>query len=67
LEAIAKLHTIIDNRLVSIERSLARFDNETKAAFLNFYTKIDASVAPKDEKPSVNNGVESTMPGVANA
>jgi len=67
LEAIAKLHTIIDNRIVSIERSLARFDNETKAAFLNFYTKIDASVAPKDEKATANNGVESTMPGVANA
>ena len=66
LEAIAKLHTIIDNRLVSIERSLARFDNETKAAFLNFYTKIDASVAPKDEKQN-SKGVESTMPGVANA
>jgi len=65
LEAIAKLHTIVDNRMTAIERSLARFDNETKAAFLNFYTKIDPSVAPKDEsKPKVE-GVESTMPGVA--
>jgi len=65
LEAIAKLHTIVDNRMTAIERSLARFDNETKAAFLNFYTKIDPSVAPKDESKPKAEGVESTMPGVA--
>ena len=66
LEAVAKLFTIVGDRMTAIERSLARFDNETKAAFLNFYTKIDASVAPKDEKQN-SKGVESTMPGVANA
>jgi hypothetical protein len=32
---------------------------------LNFYTKIDASVAPKDEKAEApKSGVESTMPEV---
>jgi len=66
LEAVAKLFTIVGDRMTAIERSLARFDNETKAAFLNFYTKIDASVAPKDEKKEAKaTGVESTMPEVA--
>ena len=65
LEAVAKLFTIVGNRMTAIERSLARFDNETKAAFLNFYTKIDPSVAPKDEKKEAKaTGVESTMPEV---
>ena len=67
LEAVAKLYTIVGNRMTAIERSLARFDTETKTAFLNFYTKIDASVAPKDEKAKDTKatGVESTMPEVA--
>ena len=65
LEAIAKLHTIIDNRLVSIERSLARFDNETKAAFLNFYTKVDPTVTAKPDADA--KGPEINMPEVGNA
>jgi hypothetical protein len=54
--------------MVAIERSLSRFDSETKAAFLNFYTKIDPSVAPKDEQPEPKpTGVQTNMPEVTNA
>jgi MoxR-like ATPase len=68
LEAVAKLFTIVNNRMVAIERSLSRFDSETKAAFLNFYTKIDPSVAPKDEQPETKpTGVQTNMPEVTNA
>jgi MoxR-like ATPase len=67
LEAVAKLFTIVDNRMTAIERSLSRFDSETKAAFLNFYTKIDPSVAPKEKDAKPVDGVETNMPGVGNA
>ena len=68
LEAVAKLFTIVGDRMVAIERSLSRFDTETKSAFLNFYTKIDPSVAPKDEQPEVKpTGVQTNMPEVTNA
>ena len=67
LEAVAKLFTIVDNRMTAIERSLSRFDTETKTAFLNFYTKIDPSVAPKDKDTKPAAGVETNMPGVTNA
>lgn len=69
LEAVAKLFTIVGDRMVAIERSLSRFDTETKAAFLNFYTKIDPSVAPKDEQPEAKTtgGVQTNMPEVTNA
>ena len=68
LEAVAKLFTIVGDRMTAIERSLSRFDTETKAAFLNFYTKIDPSVAPKDEQPEVKaTGVQTNMPEVTNA
>jgi len=70
LEAVAKLHTIVNNRMVAIERSLSRFDTETKAAFLNFYTKIDTSVNKSDEpetKTGEKSELESNMPEVSNA
>ena len=68
LEAVAKLFTIVGDRMVAIERSLSRFDTETKSAVRNFYTKIDPSVAPKDEQPEVKpTGVQTNMPEVTNA
>lgn len=70
LEAIAKLYTIVDNRMTAIERSLSRFDTETKTAFLNFYTKIDTSVNQPEQSETKTDGkpgVESNMPEVNNA
>ena len=48
---ISKAFSIFDNRLKAIEMCLNRFDTDTKNAFLDLYTKVDADatpVAPKD-------------------
>lgn len=41
---IAKAFDIFKDRMKAIELCVARFDNETKAAFLDLYTKVDAKV-----------------------
>lgn len=49
---ISKAFSIFNNRLKSIEMCLNRFDTDTKTAFLDLYTKVDADatapVASKD-------------------
>jgi hypothetical protein len=51
LTHITKTFSVFKDRLKSIELCLNRFDNETKTSFLDYYTKIDASVLP--EQPEV--------------
>ena len=56
---IAKTYSIFQNKLESIKYCLARFDEETKAVFLDSYTKIDAKaeetpVTPLSPTPSVD-------------
>lgn len=41
---IAKAYKIFDNRMKAIELCVARFDTETKEAFLDLYSKVDAKV-----------------------
>lgn len=41
---IAKAFHIFGDRMKAIELCVARFDSETKAAFLDLYTKVDAKV-----------------------
>jgi cobaltochelatase CobS len=50
---IAKAFTIFKDRMKAIELCVARFDIETKEAFIDLYTKVDAQVNPpkKVEKP----------------
>lgn len=43
---IAKAFSIFNNRLKAIELCLNRFDTETKTAFLDLYTKVDADAVP---------------------
>ena len=57
---IAKAFSIFNNRLKAIELCLNRFDTETKTAFLDLYTKVDAEATPEvvtvsteGENPSV--------------
>jgi MoxR-like ATPase len=64
LEAVAKLYAILPNLMTCIERSLSRFDGETKAAFLNFYTKIDTSVLPKNAPVENQQDPVSTVPNI---
>lgn len=47
---IAKTYSIFENKLESIKYCLARFDDETKAIFLDSYTKIDANAEEKKEE-----------------
>jgi MoxR-like ATPase len=47
---IAKAYTIFKDRMKAIELCVARFDEETKTAFLDLYTKVDEKArAPKVE------------------
>ena len=39
---IAQAYKMFDNKLKAIEMCVARFDSETKATFLDLYTKVDA-------------------------
>lgn len=53
---IAKAFKIFGDRKTAIEYCINRFDAETKVAFLDLYTKIDATdvpVAKPEESPSV--------------
>ncbi len=49
---IAKTYSIFENKLESIKLCLARFDDESKIAFLDSYSALDASVN-KTEVPEV--------------
>jgi hypothetical protein len=51
---ISKAFSIFNNRLKSIEMCLNRFDTDTKNAFLDLYTKVDAdATAPVEPKNDV--------------
>ena len=43
---IAKAFSMFNDKLKSIEVCLARFDEDTKASFLDLYTKVDEGVNP---------------------
>jgi len=44
---IIKAFSIFGDKMKSIERCVARFDEDTKESFLQFYTKVDAEAQPK--------------------
>ena len=46
LDHIAKAYAIFDDKMKSIELCVSRFDEDTKSAFLDLYSKIDAGVDP---------------------
>jgi hypothetical protein len=45
---IVKAYGIFGNRMKSIELCVNRFDDETKSAFLDLYTKVDADTTGTD-------------------
>ena len=51
---ITKAFSIFKNRVKAIELCLNRFDSDTKNAFLDFYTKIDAEATKETAAPSSN-------------
>ncbi len=48
---ITKAFSIFNNRLKAIEMCLNRFDADTKTAFLDLYTKVDAEATPAPVAP----------------
>ena len=49
---IAEAYTIFNDKMDAIQYCINRFDGETKSAFLDLYTKIDAGIDPT-EQPEV--------------
>jgi len=43
---ISEAYAIFGNRMESIDLCISRFDDETKASFMDLYTKVDADVDP---------------------
>ena len=50
LDHIVKAFAIFGDKMKSIELCVARFDEDTKASFLDLYTKIDAGIEVGGEK-----------------
>jgi hypothetical protein len=51
---IVKAFSIFRNRMKAVEMCLNRFDTETKTAFLDFYTKVDADAISSDTADQEN-------------
>jgi MoxR-like ATPase len=51
---ISKAFSIFNNRLKAIEMCLNRFDADTKTAFLDLYTKVDAEATPAKPEVTAN-------------
>lgn len=49
---IATAHSIFNDRLAAIKMCISRFDEDTKTAFLDLYTKVDAESTKKATVPS---------------
>ena len=46
---IVQTFSIFDDRMKAVELCVNRFDNDTKEAFLDLYSKVDVSVTPTEE------------------
>ena len=52
LEHIVKAFAMFGDKLKAIQLCVNRFDTDTKAAFIDLYTKVDAGVNPLEETPT---------------
>lgn len=52
---IVQTFSIFDNKMKAIELCIARFDDDTKAAFLDLYTKVDSGVTFDEEQEGAEN------------
>lgn len=59
---IAKAFLIFQDRTVAIQYCVNRFDDETKAAFLDLYSKIDGADAPVVAEAKVETSTEQDIP-----
>jgi len=49
IEHIVNAYAMLDDRLKAIEMCVNRFDEDTRAAFIDLYTKVDAGALTDDE------------------
>jgi hypothetical protein len=61
---IARAFHIFKDRMKAIELCVNRFDTETKMAFLDLYSKVDASVSPPANTSTINTTLEVANPPV---
>jgi hypothetical protein len=54
LDHIVKAFAIFGDKMQAIELCVARFDDDTKASFMDLYTKIDAGISVGEETPETN-------------
>ena len=57
LDHIVKAFAIFGDKMQSIELCVARFDEDTKASFLDLYTKIDAGILEVDSSETTEEAV----------
>ena len=53
LDHIVKAFAIFGDKMKSIELCVARFDEDTKASFMDLYTKIDAGINVSEEEETI--------------
>ena len=54
---IVQIYSIFNDKMKSITRGIARFDEDTKAAFADLYTKVDAKVITSQSSEIDENGI----------
>ncbi len=64
---ITKAFSIFNNRLKAIEMCLNRFDGDTKTAFLDLYTKVDAEATPAPTVKTTHEELVITKDPVSNS
>ena len=64
LDHIVKAFAIFGDKMQAIELCVARFDDDTKASFIDLYTKIDAGVdvSGSEEEEITSNEIEDEEP-----
>ena len=62
LDHIVKAFAIFGDKLQAIELCVARFDDDTKASFMDLYTKIDAGVSLEDTPEEVSEDTSEEEP-----
>jgi hypothetical protein len=62
LDHIVKAFAIFGDKMKSIELCVARFDEDTKASFMDLYSKIDAGINVGEEEEEIISEVEEESP-----
>jgi MoxR-like ATPase len=60
IEHIVNAYAMFEDRLKAIELCVNRFDEDTRQAFLDLYTKVDAGVELTDQQETTENNEEDT-------